>query len=217
MSDSCANIFCANVSVEECKPFMAELADVPTRDIMKEFLTMRGKMGNATPLSPKFTSILEPLLKSVSGAKIKMVKTNKSLLFTNENWVWGEAFEKAIEISRELSISCFSIDYKEYGPFMVSLIENGEVVSKFSLVEESNDYGFKKSSIDFNAFVRITGCDLAELGDAFAEEDKETIIDGLSELVGIDCLITFDELHEEVFALQSPIKSNKRCELYVIG
>jgi len=78
-----------------------------------------------------------------------------------------------------------------------------------------SQYGFEKSSIDFGLFSKITGADSSKLEEAFAENDKEKIIDNLTALVGIDCTIAFDDL-QDLIGTKAPQKSTKRCELYVI-
>jgi len=215
MSEKCANIFCLKNSLEDCKKFMKELEGLPTRDMQKEFLALRGTMTDEPPVSARALSVIAPFLKMFNNTKMIMVKTDKAILLTSEFWVWGEAYVKAIEISKKLLINCFTIDYKEYGVFVLHLIENGNIISKHAFGNELDQYGFEKSSINFEAFSSATGNDSSELESAFTENDKAKIIDNLTSLVGIECTMAFDDL-QDLLATKAPQKSNKKCELYVI-
>ena len=215
MSEKCANIFRPNSSLEDCKKFMKELDALPTKDIKTEFLSLRGAMANAPPVTSKTLHILEPFFKLLANIKIKMVLKSNVLLLTSELWEWGEAYMNALDISKKLSIECLTIDNQEYGGFVLHLIRKGEVISKHICDVGLNFYGFEDSSIDFKVFRKAIGQDSPELETAFAEKNKTQIKSGLSGLLGIDCTITVDDLGE-LLADQTPKMSNKRCDFYMI-
>ena len=215
MSEKCANIFCINYSLEYLRDLMQGLDGLPTMNTHEEYLTLREKTVTDPPISASALNILSPFFRMLDTSKVKIVKTSKAALLTSEFWVWGEAFMKAADISRSFSMTCFTIDHKEYGFFMLNLIEKGEIITRHAFGSELSQYGFQKSTIDFGLFSRITGIDSSELEHAFAKNDKEKIVKNLTDIVGLNCTIAFDDLQDFLIS-ETPLVLNKSCELYVI-
>ena len=216
MSEVSANIFCLTQSLEDCEQIIKNLDYIQTRDIKKDFFALRNTMPNMPPVDSKTMNLIEPIFNIYKDAKLQAVYTGKSLLITCEIWGWGDAYHNASAISQKLSTCCISIDHKEYGGFLIHLFSDGEVITRYISGKGLDDYGYEESAIDFNLYTQITGDQSIDLKNAFLRNEKDQIIFAISDFVGIDCIISFDELNELLIS-QNHIESSSRYNLYSLG
>lgn len=119
---------------------------------------------------------------------------NRFISVYDESYSLENIEAEGISLSKYLETPVIGTGNLDDDVLSILLFQKGEIITRYTMGEGLQEYGFSQSNMDLEVFKNVTSLSVEELDILLREEDIYDIEDGFSELYNIALDLTYDDL-----------------------